>query len=304
MTSQDALLLQLGRWLAQQQYRFTTVTPATHQRVNARPRNQRGKSLTDIFGWSRPFAPSALPKQVFEWLSSSEQLERDGELCRSRVRFSTLDDALYVHSAFPTEHEDDVFFGPDTYRFSRLLRTLSGRFARAIEVGAGTGAGLLTIRRLCASLYLTDINPRALRFAAVNAALQDATVNLVQSNVLSGVTGAFDLICSNPPYLVDPKKRSYRHGGERGIELPVRIVEESLQLLSRRGTLLLYTGAPVVSGQDLFRERLTPILRGFNGSVVYEELDPDVFGEELEAEAYGDVERISLVSLRVTRAAP
>ena len=33
----------------------------------------------------------------------------------------------------------------------------------------------------------------------------------------------------------------------------------------------------------------------------YEELDPDIFGEELETPAYRDVERIALVSAVITR---
>ena len=42
---------------------------------------------------------------------------------KSRVRLATIDDLLFVHSAFPTDPPDAVFFGPDTYRFVRFVRS-------------------------------------------------------------------------------------------------------------------------------------------------------------------------------------
>ena len=58
-----------------------------------------------------------------------------------------------------------------------------------------------------------DINQAALCMTRVNAALAGVDVAAVESDLLSGVPGDFDLIVSNPPYLVDPGARAYRHGG-------------------------------------------------------------------------------------------
>src|SRR5438105_7016775 len=76
-------------------------------------------------------------------------LEVAGPLFRSNVRFSTLGDQLFVHSGFPTEQADAVFFGPDTYRFARFIRHSLGsmkrpgnlRRLRILDIGAGSGAG-------------------------------------------------------------------------------------------------------------------------------------------------------------------
>lgn len=305
MNSRDEALVTLGRWLTERQYRFTTPTPETHRRVNGRAANAEARTLQDVFGWSRPFARETVPSDVFALLDRSGQLSTlDDGRYKSGVRYSTLNDQLYVHSAFPTESQDCVFFGPDTYRYVRLLRDMPGRFGRAVDVGAGSGAGLLSIARRCQTLHFTDVNPLALRYTRVNAAINGAQVNVVQTDVLRGVQGAFDLIVSNPPYLVDEGERAYRHGGDRGIELPARIVEESLQLLSRKGTLVVYTGTPIVAGRDLFLERVRPLFDRFDGTLHYEELDPDVFGEELDQPAYADVDRIAVVSLRATRGSP
>src|SRR5215207_8891358 len=121
MESRDQALLDLGRELRSGGYRFTTVTPASHNRVNQRRGNEVAKSLECVFGWSRPFRAGALPKRTLSLLEEAGELEsRDGFL-HSKVRFSTLGPQLFVHSAFPTEQGDAVFFGPDTYRFARAL---------------------------------------------------------------------------------------------------------------------------------------------------------------------------------------
>lgn len=299
MTEQELALVDVGRRLRRLGYRFMTITPASHARVNARADSVVARTLADVFGWSRPFAKELLPVELFEALSRAKAVEPVGEKYRSKVRFSSLGDQLFVHSAFPTTEADSVFFGPDTYRYAQLLGRVPGRFARAVDIGAGSGAGLLSIAERCEQLIFADINDRALSFTRVNSELCAVSAQCVHSDVLGSVDGDFDLIVSNPPYLVDGQARAYRHGGERGIELPLRIVTESISRLRPGGTLCVYTGTPVVAGEDLFRARVLPAVAALD--VRYEELDVDVFGEELDEPAYADVDRIALVSLIATR---
>ena len=306
----DALVL-LGRWLRAEGYRFTTVTPATHARVNARHAAQAARSLRDIFGWSRPFSPDLLPRQVAGWLRDGGLLETvDGEigLWRSKVRFSTLGDCLYAHSAYPTLDADAVFFGPDTYRFvalidAELARRPLAAGARILDIGCGAGPGgmaaALTTQACRPDLVLADINPRALDFARANAALAGLNeVTFQQSDLFASVAGSFDLIVANPPYLVDAGERSYRHGGGAlGSALSLRIVREGMPLLVPGGRLILYTGAPIVEGGDPLRDAVGALLRQAGAAFSYREIDPDVFGEELDAPAYANAERIAAVAL-------
>lgn len=96
----DLVLLQLGRRLLADGYRFTTPTPLTHQRVNQRDEGQMADSLRDVFGWSRPFAPGLLSADEQRQLQDAQIIDTyEGEL-KSRVRWSSLDDLLFVHSAF------------------------------------------------------------------------------------------------------------------------------------------------------------------------------------------------------------
>lgn len=308
-------LVALGRRLQSGGYRFTTVTPATQARVNGRPAATQARTLRDVFGWSRPFAPALLPAGLLDILRGAGLAEpREGGLLRSRVRFSSLQDRLYAHSAWPTTEEDAVFFGPDTVRFVDLLRAelahapLPPR-SRIVDMGCGAGPGGLEAAH-CAQaasprLVLADINPRALRFAAANAALAGAReVTYAQGDLFGAVDGTFDLIAANPPYLNDAAQRTYRHGGGRwGEGLSVRIVRDGMDRLAPGGRLVLYTGVAMAEGEDPLLQALQALLGERGWPWRYRELDPDVFGEELDEPAYADAERIAAVALVVERPA-
>lgn len=305
----DLALVQLGRRLQADQYQFTTVTPLTHQRNNARERNHQAQSLRDIFGWNRPFASDLLPEAELQALLSHAIIRAHAGLWISEVRWSSLHDHLFVHSAFPTVSNDSVFFGPDTYRFAQAieehLRTSTHPIRTAVDIGCGSGAGAILIAkaRHDAQVLALDINPTALRFTAVNAALAEVdNVSAWHSDLLASASGEFDLIVANPPYMQDTQKRAYRHGGERlGSELSVRIVEQAIGRLTVGGSLVLYTGSPWVEGVDLFLEHARPLVDKPGLSWSYREMDPDVFGEELDTETYVNAERIAAVVLTVTR---
>jgi SAM-dependent methyltransferase len=310
--AREESLVLLGRWLQGCDYCFVTVTPATHARVNARTGTERAGSATDVFGWSRPFGAGLLPEQVVGWLRAGGLLDEEGGLLRSRVRFSTLGEQLYAHSAYPTAEADAVFFGPDSYRFAAFIETELQREplpagARILDVGCGAGPGgmvaALASEFAAPELLLADINPKALVHARANAALAGLErVAFAQSDLYAQASGRFDLIVANPPYLVDPSARTYRHGGGAlGGGLSERIVAEGLPRLAPGGRLLLYTGAAMVQGRDPLLAALTPLLGQGGLRWHYRELDPDVFGEELDAPAYQQAERIAAVALVVQR---
>ncbi|MFP0198592.1 MULTISPECIES: methyltransferase [Pseudomonas] len=309
LSANDRVLLQLGRRLQADGYRFITPTPLTHQRVNQRDEGQAADGLREVFGWSRPFEPGLLSADEQRQLQDAHVIDAfDGRL-KSRVRWSSLDDLLFVHSGFPTDAADSVFFGPDTYRFAQLIHShLQQNFApihRAVDIGCGAGVGAILIGRARrdAQVLAVDINPAALRLTTINAALAEvANVEVRTSDVLQGVDGEFDLIVANPPYMADPAGRAYRHGGGTlGAGLSLRIVEQALNHLTPGGSLLLYTGVAMVDGRDPFLDTVLPRLDEKRFGWTYRELDPDVFGEELLNPGYQRVDRIAVVALTVTR---
>jgi methylase of polypeptide subunit release factors len=309
MDSCGEALVVLGRHLKAIDYCFTAITPLSHRYVTARTPGS-GRALTDVFGWSRTFHKSDLPPAIVALLEDARELEAHDNLFRSKVRFATLGHQLYVHSSYPTVDEDAVFFGPDTYRFARLIRQSiwtdrpAGKL-RIIDLGCGSGAGGLYAGSLFpddnVEVTLVDVNEKALRYSQVNIAInsEPVAVTTLKSDLFSDVDGTADLIISNPPYLVDQAARQYRHGGDRGFDLSLRIVEESLDRLAAGGRLILYTGTPIVAGIDQFLQALSQMLAARNRSYCYEEIDPDVFGEELQSESYRDADRIAVVAVIV-----
>ena len=312
LSQASAALLELGLALRGSGYSFTTVTPATHARVRARCERVWARDLCDIFGWSRPFQADALSPRLLKLMMQAgiAQPHRDG--WRATLRASTLGGQLYFHSAYPTSDADAVFFGPDTYRFARALRAeldlmeaRGQQVRRAADIGAGSGAGAVEValRYPQAEVLALDINDHALQLCEVNAALAElSNIRAQHSDLLRDTGGQFDLLISNPPYLLDAGERRYRHGGgELGAGLSLQLLEQSITRLAPGGSLLLYTGVAIVGGQDPFQQRAGQMLKRAGLRWTYEEIDPDVFGEELEEPAYRAADRIAAVWLKATR---
>jgi len=177
---------------------------------------------------------------------------------------------------------------------------------RVLDIGTGSGALLLALLSELPNALgtATDISGPALDVARRNAERHklDGRCTFVNCDIADGISGPFDLIVSNPPYLNDPLQRTYRHGGGAlGSELSVRIALDAKDRLTPGGSLLLYTGSPIVAGIDQLKREIEAGLSGSGFVLSYEEIGPDVFGEELETENYNHVDRIAAVVLTVQR---
>jgi methylase of polypeptide subunit release factors len=286
-------------------YRFITPTPATHARVLAR--RHEAKDLRDVLGWSMPFAEGVVDADIVASLHAIGAIETAGELLKSRLRVSSLGDDLFLHSPFPTLAHDAVFFGPDSYRFAAFIAAelpALGARTHLIDVGAGSGVGGVAAARTLerrgeiATVTLTDINPAAIELAKANilATGMAGGFGFLSTSGLGDVSPDPDCVIANPPYIVDPAHRAYRDGGGmHGGEISLTWAREAAQRLKSGGALLLYAGSAIVGGEDKLKAALCEALDGFD--INYRELDPDVFGEELEREDYADVERIAVVGL-------
>ncbi|WP_340315641.1 class I SAM-dependent methyltransferase [Rhizorhabdus argentea] len=306
----DGALLALLRLLGKRGYRFVTPTPATHARVVARPDRQEARNLADVLGWSLPFEPALLDTELSDMLVAADALQpwSNGRL-KSRYRVSSLGGALFLHSAYPTDADDAVFFGPDSYRFADLITTELADCpypagTNLVDMGAGAGVGAITAARLCLDLgvTMTDINPDALRLARINARAAGVQARTVTTTDLGGVSGFLDIALANPPYIIDSAGRDYRDGGGmHGAKVALEMAAAALGRLSPGGRLILYTGSAIVNGGDLLQTALSEIAADHGCSMRYREIDPDVFGEELENPPYRDVDRIAVVAAILTR---
>ena len=115
-------LARLLQAVAATDYRFITSTPLTQQRVLHHRGLAAGTTLRDIFGLSLPFHSASVATDLLALMDDAGVLSPSGDLLRSTVRISSIDDDLFLHSAYPIIKEDAVFFGPDTYRFARFIQ--------------------------------------------------------------------------------------------------------------------------------------------------------------------------------------
>jgi hypothetical protein len=101
---------------------------------------------------------------------------------------------------------------------------------------------------------------------------------------------------------MDEGDRTYRHGGDlHGARLSLDWTLAAARRLEPGGRMLLYTGSAIVGGRDALRETLERTLPDLGCTLRYREIDPDVFGEELEKPAYAEVERIAVVGAVVAK---
>ena len=119
----------------------------------------------------------------------------------------------------------------------------------------GTGSGCIAVSLAAAvpdlQLVATDISPEALRVAKRNTGRHgvEERVRLEQADLLSGISGPFDLICSNPPYIPSETLRKlevYAHepalaldGGSDGLDCIRRLLHQSAEKLAGGGLVLV-----------------------------------------------------------------
>ena len=319
INKQQQLTLLLA-YLQMHDYVFTTISPASHERVNSRLQNAIAINLVDIFGWNRPFKRETIDVTLFDLMQSANIAIKVGDLWKSKLRVSSIDGLLFLHSAYPTLGNEAVFFGPDTYRFANVIKqyfaTHQQLVHRAVDIGTGSGVGAvllaLALSKLASEsntkreleIVAVDINSNALNLARANISAADTNnITLINSNLLHDVAGNFDLIVANPPYLLDKAERTYRHGGgQLGADLSLAIVDTAMQRLNPNGTLLLYTGVAIVDGHDAFLAEVVAKLNCAGFTYEYIEIDPDIFGDELSSEAYNMADRIAAVVLTALKA--
>lgn len=306
--NQRAALLRLIELLRQQDYDFLAPIPISQARVLARPDRQTGSTIADLLGWSLPCRGDQLPHDIVAALDEAGLLNRgpDG-LIKAGVRVSKLFDCLFVHSSYPTTAQDSIFLGPDSYRFADYIsRNIAGlpADARILDYGAGAGAGGISAATFHgrATLTLADINPKALFVASINATAAGIEHRTVEAQSPRDVEGSFNLIVTHPPFMIDLDRRAYRDGGDLyGGQLSIDWTLAAIERLAPGGRFVMHTGVSIVDGRDVVREALREAMPAVGFSYDYRLLDPDIYSDELESEAYAKVDRIAAIGLCVTR---
>ncbi|MFD5224018.1 methyltransferase [Microbacterium sp. NPDC058342] len=117
---------------------------------------------------------------------------------------------------------------------------------RALDLGTGCGIQALLVSRHAQTVVATDISARALAYAELNAQLNGVrNVEFRLGSLFEPVAGeAFDLIVSNPPFVITPRatgvpEYEYRDGGLIGDALVERFLRTAPQHLAPGGVAQL-----------------------------------------------------------------
>jgi methylase of polypeptide subunit release factors len=179
------------------------------------------------------FAPSSVSEAERHGL-----IERVGERWASPVRLEFYGD--YVFASDPVGGiEDDADHVLGLGPASRTLAALTVRrpVRRALDVGTGCGFQAILASAHAEAVVATDVNPRALQFARFNAALNGVeNIEWIEGSWFEPVVGEYDLIVSNPPYVISPdRKLVYRDGDLPLDEVSKLMVREAAGRLAEGG---------------------------------------------------------------------
>ncbi|WP_256255697.1 DUF7059 domain-containing protein [Actinomadura madurae] len=171
----------------------------------------------------------------------------------------------------------------------------SGNLARLVVhrpvdnvLDVGTGCGVQAVhlagRSPGARITATDVNPRALELAAMSFALSGVEgAELVRGSLLEPVRGRrFDLIVSNPPFVVAPsggRRFTYRESGMPGDDFCRRLVEDAARYLNDGGYCQLLANWLHVDGVP-WEERVGAWADGCDAWIVQRDVqDPAEYAE-------------------------
>ncbi|MER5771160.1 class I SAM-dependent methyltransferase [Streptomyces sp. NPDC001985] len=130
--------------------------------------------------------------------------------------------------------------------------------ASALDLGTGSGLQALHASRHATRVTATDLNPRALHFTRLTLALSGAPEAELSEGSLFEPVGSrrFDLIVSNPPFVISPGPRlTYRDGGMAGDDLCRTLVSQAGARLNDGGHAHFLANWQHVEGEE-WQERL------------------------------------------------
>ncbi|MFE1857431.1 methyltransferase [Streptomyces anandii] len=164
--------------------------------------------------------------------------------------------------------------------------------ASALDLGTGSGIQALHAGRHATRVTATDVNPRALHITALTLALSGApAADLRQGSLFEPVRDdeRFDLIVSNPPFVISPGARlTYRDGGMSGDDLCRTLVQQAGERLNEGGFAQFLANWQHVEGED-WQDRLRSwVPRGCDAWIVQREVQDVTQYAELWLRDAGD----------------
>lgn len=169
--------------------------------------------------------------------------------------------------------------------------TVRAPVASALDLGTGSGIQALHATRHATRVTATDLNPRALGFTRLTLALSGAPeADLRAGSLFEPVASeTYDLIVSNPPFVISPGARlTYRDGGMGGDDLCRTLVRQAGERLNDGGYAQFLANWQHVEGED-WKDRVRSwVPRGCDAWIVQREVQDVTQYTELWLRDAGD----------------
>ncbi|MHA5050322.1 DUF7059 domain-containing protein [Streptomyces sp. SD15] len=162
----------------------------------------------------------------------------------------------------------------------------------ALDLGTGSGIQALHAAQHATRVTATDLNPRALHITSLTLALSGApAADLREGSLFEPIEAdeTYDLIVSNPPFVISPGARlTYRDGGMGGDDLCRTLVQQAGDRLNEGGYAQFLANWQHVEGED-WQDRLRSwVPRGCDAWVVQREVQDITQYAELWLRDAGD----------------
>lgn len=127
---------------------------------------------------------------------------------------------------------------------------------KLLDLGTGSGCIVISLMKNAHGMTAagSDISKQALLVAKENGRIHDVDIEWIRSNLYENISGRFDLIVSNPPYIMQadildlmPEVRDFEpvgalDGGVDGLDFYRQIIAQSKDYLNQDGYLFLEIG--------------------------------------------------------------
>lgn len=168
-------------------------------------------------------------------------IETDGGQVRATVQMRCYQGLIvaydFVRRARDGLRRDHVMgISPSSLALAGLTPRTPSR--STLDLGTGSGFQALLASSHSQQVVATDLNPRAIDMAALNVGLNSSrNVECLQGDMLEPVAGrAFDLIVSNPPFIIAPDRTHlFLHSGLGGDEVCRAIARRAPEHLAEGG---------------------------------------------------------------------
>ncbi|MEW1633232.1 methyltransferase [Streptomyces sp. NPDC093801] len=161
----------------------------------------------------------------------------------------------------------------------------------ALDLGTGSGIQALHAAQHATRVTATDVNPRALEFTRLTLALSGAPeAELLAGSLFEPVGDAtYDLIVSNPPFVISPRARlTYRDGGMGGDDLCRTLVRQAGEHLNPGGFAQFLGNWQHVEGEDWHDRVRSWVPRGCDAWIVQRDVQDVTQYAELWLRDAGD----------------